>query len=81
VPDMRPYTNSTTAIRARCRTRDIGMSPSWSSEWASQKMVGPRFSVNALAETKFIFRPEGDDRLLANAQEVSNPPAGNLTRF
>jgi len=44
-------------------------------------MVGPRFSVNALAETKFIFRPEGDDRLLANAQEVSNPPAGNLTRF
>jgi len=44
-------------------------------------MVGPRFSVNALAETKFIFRPEGDDRLLANAQEVSNPPAGNLTQF
>ena len=62
VSDIRPYTNSTTAIRARCRTRDIGMSPSWSSEWASQKMVGPRFSVNALAETKFICLPEGDDR-------------------
>ena len=53
--DIRPYTNSTTAIRARCRTRDIGMCPSWSSEWASQKMVSPRFRVNALAETKFIF--------------------------
>lgn len=62
VSNIRPYTNSTTATWARCRTRDIGMSPSWSSEWASQKMVGPRFSVNALAETKFICLPEGDDR-------------------
>ena len=64
VADLFKSTNSTTARWARCRTRDIGMSP-WSSERASQKMVGPRFSRNALAETKFIFLPEGD-RLLAN---------------